>query len=365
VNSPRFLVLPPVLPPGLPLALLFALASATLACSSAGPKEQAIATSTGGPVVASVGDRNITQDELDRWIKDAWFAEQTRGADPAKLFELRSGGLEVLVGEIALEEEAARRGVSSDELLTQEVAALGPVTDEEIDEFYEENKARLPDEKGLDELRPQIRRFLEEERPTRAMTAVLESTEVQLRLPQPRVTIPDGGHARGPDEARITIVEFSDYQCPYCARAEPVIADVMARYPEDVRFVYRHLPLAMHSDARGASEAAICAEAQGRFWEFHELLFSNQRALTPEDLSAYAAELDLDSAAFEACLQEETTAERVRLDMAAAREVGVTGTPAFFVNGIPFHGARPVAEFVEIIESELQAEPAPSAEPQG
>jgi protein-disulfide isomerase len=164
------------------------------------------------------------------------------------------------------------------------------------------------------------------------------------------------GHARGPEDARVTIVEFSDYQCPYCARAEPIIADVMARYPDDVRFVYRHLPLAMHPEARRASEAAVCAEAQGRFWDYHALLFANQRALAPDDLDAYAVELGLDMTAFDACLQSDATAERVGRDMEEAKRAGITGTPAFFVNGVPFHGARPAAEFVEIIESELQRE---------
>jgi len=345
--------------------LTLSLATATLACSSPGPTDPAPAATSGGPVVATVGERSIAQDELDQWIKDTWFAEQTQGGDPAKLFELRSGGLEVMVGEIALQGEATRRGIPSDALLAEGVAALGPVTDEEIAAFYEENKTRIRAQDSLEKLRPQIRRYLEEDRSTQATVAVLEAAEVQIRLSPPRVAIAAGGHTRGPAGARVTIVEFSDYQCPYCARAEPVIADVMARYPEDVRFVYRHLPLAMHPEAKGAAEAAVCAENQGRFWEFHALLFSNPRALAPEDLAAYAAELDLDSAAFADCLQDEATAERVELDMAAAKQVGATGTPAFFVNGIPFHGARPVAEFVEIIESELQRETTAPAAPEG
>jgi len=350
VNSPRLLV------------IAVALATAALACSSAGPKDPATAPSTGGPVVAQVGDRSVTQQELDEWIKNAWFAEQTRGGDPAKVYELRSGGLDVMVGEIAVEEEAARRGISPEELIALETESLGPVTDEEIDLFYERNKAQIRPQDSLEKLHPQIRNFLEEDRPTRATAVVLESSQVRIHLRPPRVAISAEGHARGPESARVIIIEFSDYQCPYCARAEPIIADVMARYPEDVRFVYRHLPLAMHPEARGASEAAVCAEEQGRFWDYHALLFANQRALTPEDLATYATQLGLDMTAFEACLHSESTAERVGLDMAEAQRAGVTGTPAFFVNGVPFHGARPTAEFVEIIERELQrdtAEPAP------
>jgi protein-disulfide isomerase len=341
-----------------------ALAALALACSSAGPKNQVEAPSADDPVVASVGSRNITVSELDEWIKNTWFADQTREGDPAKLYELRSGGLEVMVGEIALEEEAARKGIGVDQLLAQEIAALGPVTNDEIDLFYAKNKAQIRSPDGLEKLRPQIRQYLEEDRPTKATAALVLESEVQIRLESPRFVLSGEGHARGPDGAPITIVEFSDYQCPYCARAEPVIAEVMSRYPEDVRFEYRHLPLPMHAQARAAAEAAVCAEEQGRFWEYHALLFANTRALAPEDLGAYAAELDLDSAAFEACLQSEVTAARVGLDMAEAKKAGISGTPAFFVNGIPFHGARPVAEFVEIIESELQRQ-TPAATPEG
>jgi protein-disulfide isomerase len=139
---------------------------------------------------------------------------------------------------------------------------------------------------------------------------------------------------RGPQGAPVTIVEFSDYQCPFCARSEPLIKDVEKQYPERVRFVYKHLPLvSIHPNAMGASQAAIAAGKQGKFWEMHDLLFANQRALQPDKLKEYAQQLGLDMAKFEADMESAEVKSIVQDDMTLSRTVGVRGTPTIFVNG--------------------------------
>jgi len=121
-----------------------------------------------------------------------------------------------------------------------------------------------------------------------------------------------------------------------------------------VRLIYRHFPIdTIHPRARPAAVAAVCAEEQGRFWEFHEMVFSNQRNLSDESLAGFADELGLDRAAFDTCLASDAAAARVADDLDAGREVGTTGTPAFYVNGVLLSGARPVEDFVELIEAEL------------
>jgi protein-disulfide isomerase len=180
-------------------------------------------------------------------------------------------------------------------------------------------------------------------------------------LPDPskRYTV-DVGDApiRGDKDAKLTIVEFSDFQCPYCQRAMGTLEQVLAKYPADVRVVYRHLPLdRIHPNARPAAEASACADEQGRFWEYHDKLFQNNRALAREDLVRYAGEVGLDAARFQACVDERRFKDKVEADLQAAREVGITGTPAFVVNGTLLSGAQPPEEFYEVIDAVLGKAP--------
>jgi protein-disulfide isomerase len=160
----------------------------------------------------------------------------------------------------------------------------------------------------------------------------------------PRPTGPDAeraydlpvGHSpvKGPENAPITIVEFSDYQCPFCARSEPLIKEALAAYPTQARLVYKQFPLVgIHPQAMPAAIAAVAAQKQGKFWEMHDLLFANQRELAPEQIKSYARQLGLDMAKFEADLQSEDVKAAIQDDMQLAQRAGVRGTPTVFVNG--------------------------------
>jgi protein-disulfide isomerase len=139
---------------------------------------------------------------------------------------------------------------------------------------------------------------------------------------------------RGAQDAPVTIVEFSDYQCPFCARSEPIINDVLKEYPGKVRFVYKHLPLvSIHPNAMGASQAAVAAGRQGRFWEMHDLLFANQRTLQADKLKEYAQQLELDLDRFEADMASAEVKAVIQDDMNLSKKAGVRGTPTIFVNG--------------------------------
>ncbi len=155
----------------------------------------------------------------------------------------------------------------------------------------------------------------------------------------------------GNPHARIQMVVYNDFECPYCSRVDATFTELHTRYGSDIELWFRDYPLAFHKNARSAHLAARCAHDQGHFWAMHDLIFANQRAMTTEDLAGYAAELDLDPARFDSCLQLEHHAAAVDADIAAAKAAGVTGTPTTFVNGNLVRGATSVDKFVEAIEA--------------
>jgi protein-disulfide isomerase len=177
---------------------------------------------------------------------------------------------------------------------------------------------------------------------------------VKVMLDPPREKVADEGFpSKGPAKAKVVVVEFSDFQCPYCQRAEPVVEQVLKTYGDRIRFVYRHYPLPNHPNAHPAAEAAACAEQQGRFWQYHQVLFENPNRLSNDDLKAHAQTAGLDVAAFTSCFDNHRTKARVDKDIADANDAGVNGTPGFFINGRPLEGAQPFETFKQIIEEEL------------
>lgn len=156
---------------------------------------------------------------------------------------------------------------------------------------------------------------------------------------------------RGNVDAALEIVVFSDFECPYCALAVPVLDSLFARHGDDVRFVYRHYPLPMHEHARRAAEAAVEAGRQDAFWRYHDLLFAHQGRLTDTDLVGYADSLGLDSEAFAEALAEGAHAEIVEADITFGRSLAVTGTPTFFLGGYRVVGVPPLWVFEEALEA--------------
>ncbi len=304
------------------------------------------------PMVARIDSLEITLSEVDGAIKDALFEEQFGGNYRSRLYDTRRQTLDELIDAHLLAEAADAANVSEAEWLATQVALLPPIDDEDVSQFFEANRERIGDGVTLDEMSERIRRHLVRLQEAQLVVGLRSGRTIEIALQRERIEVEAIGHTRGPEDARVTIVEFSDYQCPFCARAEPTLQTLLERYPNDVRLVYRHLPLDFHPDAFGAAQAAICADAQGRFWDFHALLFANQKKLGGEDLLGYAALLELDAAAFTACLDAPGTAEQIHRDIAAAQAAGATGTPAFFVNGVFISGAQPI----EVFEAMLAAE---------
>lgn len=159
---------------------------------------------------------------------------------------------------------------------------------------------------------------------------------------------------RGNPQAKVTIVEFSDFQCPYCGIVEPTVKKVLETYADKVRLVYKNFPLPSHENAQPAALAALCAKEQGKFWEYHDTLFENQESLKVTDLKKYAADLGLKTQDFTSCLDGKKYKSQIEMDIMEANRVGVRGTPAFFINGRFLSGAQPFENFQTIIEEELK-----------
>jgi protein-disulfide isomerase len=165
----------------------------------------------------------------------------------------------------------------------------------------------------------------------------------------------DDDPAIGPADAPVTIIEFSDFQCPYCARFQSqTLPQILSNYGDRVRFIYRDFPLTgLHENALKAAEASECADEQGAYWKYHDLLFQNQSALDDASLKNYAASLGLDTAAFNECLDSDKYMSEIQKDYQDGIAAGVQGTPAFFINGMPLSGAQPYAAFQAAIEAAL------------
>ncbi|WP_163870607.1 DsbA family protein [Myxococcus eversor] len=168
-----------------------------------------------------------------------------------------------------------------------------------------------------------------------------------------KIDVPADAAAFGPATAKVTIVEWSDFECPFCSRAGPTLAQIKKDYPKDVRVVFRHQPLPFHANAKLAAEASEAAHEQGRFWEFHDKLFANQKALDRASLEKYAQELGLNTAKFKAALDSGKFKAKVEADSAAGSAVGASGTPTFFVNGRELVGAQPFDSFKRLIDEEI------------
>jgi predicted DsbA family dithiol-disulfide isomerase len=266
--------------------------------------------------------------------------------------------LNQLVEEKLLKAEAAKRGITESELVEKEITKLvKEPTNEQIDTFYEANKGniRKPKEQVVDK----IRQYLKDEQQGDIREAFLKKLEKEHRVTRSFKPIrfevnAQGRPSKGPASAPIVLVLFSDFQCPYCRDFNLTIEDVMKKYGDKVRLVFRQFPLIrIHANAQRAAKASLCAAAQNHFWEMHDSLFRNQDNLKEEDIKSQAKDLNLDVNAFNSCLDSARISTMIQDDIRAGSMAGVDGTPALFINGRYLGGARSDEEITAIIEEEL------------
>lgn len=307
--------------------------------------------------LATVNGKAISNAEIDKAI----------AADLAKLeaqiYELKKNKLNTLIEEQLLAEEAGKRGITKAALVQAEVTSKAKTaTDEEVAVYYGANQAKL--QKDLNAWRDQIRTFLNgmkvNERRAAFLNDLRAQHKVEVFLKAPPVFRAEiniaGAYSKGPADAPIQFVEFSDFHCPFCRRVQPTLTQLLAKYEGKIHFVYKDFPLdSLHPQARAAAEAARCAGEQKRFWEFHDKIYAGASDASPGTMQAYAEQTGLDATRFESCRTSRKYQAPVQSDVAEGTKLGINGTPGFFINGRFLSGAQPLEAFIKVIDEELEA----------
>jgi|JI10StandDraft_1071094.scaffolds.fasta_scaffold25977_8 protein-disulfide isomerase len=345
------------------------------ACGRSGDTAVVAAASTaqsGSDTAAKIGSRALSNAELDTRLKAELETlrvraaaseeqmkqqlEDMRGQIKEQEYNLRRKALTEMLFDI----EAQSRGITREALVNMEVGAKAQVSTADTDALWEEVKARVKGstkEQVLGQLQQMAAQRKTESRLAAYQRELFKKhnvTFVGLQPERKTVVIPADAPILGPKDAPITLVEFTDYQCPFCQQAQNTVDRIMATYAGKVRLVYQEFPLDFHGQAKPAGKAARCAGEQGKFWEMHTGLLRSPGALDSADLSGRAKALGLDTARFDSCVASNKYDAVIDKAIQNGRSVGVTGTPAFFLNGRFFSGALPYDSFERVIEDELQ-----------
>jgi protein-disulfide isomerase len=306
-------------------------------------------------VVATVGDHKISEKDLDAKVKpqlDQMRATLEKKVDQLiadRTFDLKRQTLESMTDEYLIEQAAQRDKLSVDDYLKKEYTGKSAATEADAKKFYDTNKGSGT--APFDKVKPQVIQLLNRQA---LLERLRKNAPVKILLEPQRVVVNSSGHpALGAKDAPVTIVEFTDFQCPFCKRTEDTLKQLRAKYGDKIRLVHMDFPLPFHSHALDAAKAARCANEQGKFWQYRDALFADQSKLAPADLKATAKTLGLNTGQFGACFDKAKYDSQIKSDQAAGEKVGVDGTPAFFIDGRPITGAQPIAKFEELIDDEL------------
>jgi len=279
-----------------------------------------------------------------------------------QVYAVRLRALHVVLDRKLVEAEAKKKGVSTEELLQSEVISkVADPSDEQVKAYYESRQGEMKE--PFDSVKDKIRQGLKDQEISKARVAYLQGLvqqamndgELVVLLSPPKVELTvDPARLRGDPNAPIAIVEFSDFSCPYCRKAESTMSELLAKYPGKVKVGYRDFPLKqLHPQAQLAAEASRCAGEQGKYWEYHDLLFASSTKQTREVLIEDARTLKLDDKEFDACLSSGRYKLQVDQDIQLGSRGGVVATPGFFINGTFVNGAQPSAAFEKIIDEQL------------
>jgi protein-disulfide isomerase len=321
------------------------------------PKGPAAAKAEENMVVATIGERAIYLQEIDKQAAaELHEIEEQR-------YQIRRQALEQLINQEALQKELNQLKISEAEYLKKEIEEKVPEpSTQDAEDFFKKNAAQLPKDAKFEEYKERIVAFIKRQNNQEQAKAVFSKlrskAEVKVTLappPKPRIEVEAKGPSTGPENAKITLVEFSDFECPFCARAKETVDKVMKKYDGKVKLVFRHFPLSFHPHAKKAAEASVCAHAQNKFWPFYDALYADQGKLEDKELRGTAEKVGLNLSQYDTCMQKNEGSAIVDEDMRAAEKAGVKGTPAFFINGIVLSGAQPFEQFEQVIEQELSA----------
>jgi protein-disulfide isomerase len=309
-------------------------------------------------VVAKINGQNVTEEELIGDDKMDFFDLKR------KEYDLKMERLNRLIVEKMVGEEAKKANMSLEDYINKKIVGDVKVSDAEYKKFVKEKN--VPESQLTPQLKERIMGYLQQTKKQELLQNYIAKAtknnpvEVYFQKPKMMVNVEAGnGPWFGGENAKVTLIEFSDFQCPYCAQGAERVHELKKKYGNKIKFVFRQFPLppTMHPQARQAAEASLCVNEQGmdKFWKYHDTLFKNQDKLDDANLSKMAKDVGADQAKFDECYKAKKYSAQVQADMQYGEKVGVRSTPTFFVNGQMINGALPIESFSEIIDEELAA----------
>lgn len=328
---------------GIGLALLLVLG---------GRPSQAVADAGQTAPLATIGDHQLSRQQVDDAVLN--------GVSPTQLYDLRKRALDKLIDDYVVDQAAKKAGLSTDQYFQRE-AGQSKVTDADARKFYTDHKADIDSQvKGqtFDQIKGRLIVALESkqkgEKRATLIAKLRQDAQVKILMQPERSKIVSTDHPwSGGKDAAVTVVEFSDFQCPFCRAAENSVKQIKAKYGDKIKIVYMDFPLSFHQHAMDAARAASCAGGQEKFWLYHDALFADQSKLAAADLKAAALKLGLDGKKFDDCFDKQSPDAAIKADLAQGQSLGVTGTPTFFINGREIVGAQSADKLSEVIDDEL------------
>lgn len=309
-------------------------------------------------LVAKIGDKEVSREMVENESKSEFFELMTRR------WELEKAIIDKMVADEIIGAAAKKAGMSQEDFLNKKILPKEiKITDKEYKQFVADK--HIPEAQINPQIKERIMAYLQNMKKDDIKNAFVangaKGMKIEFYDPKPKMVVNveagSGSPVYGKEGAPITIVEFSDFQCPFCSRGAETVTQLKKKYGSKVRLVFKHFPLPMHHEARPAAEASMCVNEQGsdKFWKFHDLAFKNQDKLDKANLEKYAKESGADVAKYNECVNSKKFADYIQKDMAYGETIGVKSTPTFFVNGQLISGAVPIEKFSEVIDDELEA----------
>lgn len=306
-------------------------------------------------VVAKIGGEIITEEALVGDAKLEFHDIKKRE------YDLKMARLNALMVEKLIGAEAKKANMSTDDYIDKKITkGKLKVSDSEYQQFVKEK--RIPESQINPQLKTRIMTYLQEKKKEDLVNAHIAAmtkknpVEVYFKKPKIQINVELGSAPTwGKKDAPVTIIEFSDFQCPFCARAAKTVTDIKKKYGSKVNIAFRHFPLSFHRQARPAAEASMCVHEQGepKFWKFHDLVFDNQKELDNASLEKYAKKAGVNVQKYQECMTGKRYSSLIQKDLDYGEKIGVKSTPTFFVNGELVSGAVPYEQFAEIVDEAL------------
>jgi protein-disulfide isomerase len=306
-------------------------------------------------IVASIGGEQVAEKDFNKGIESDLFEAEM------KIYEIKFARLQAMLLEKFMSKDPNKKNLSNDEYLAKFISKDIKVTDKDIQKFIADRQ--IPKEQINPEITDRIKQYIEMEHKKESVEKWLaeqvNKSKVEIYIKKPKRPVFDVNIAdapfKGKADAKVTIVEYSDFQCPFCSKAAKTVAELEKKYGNKIKIAFKNFPLPFHNQARFAAEAGLCAKEQDNksFWKMHDAMFADQTKLDRESILATAKKVGLKEADFVKCLDAHLMLVKIDADVKEGQEISIKSTPTFFINGQLFSGAQPIEAFSEIIDEEL------------